>query len=184
MAFLDKIKQDTQIYFGSRKKLKAHRPGIVKDLTNPQNLALFFHINTKDELDQVRQLLRQVKGKYRSIDVFVFSPTYETLDVITNKSILLFNLNDFNLFGKMKAPLQERFDSERYELFISFAFDADPFTRNLISQINADFKIGPDQLDGQLLYDMTLKHFENKGGFVDFYDQLSHYLSVLNIKSS
>jgi len=184
LAFLDKIKQDTQIYFGSRKKIKVHRPGVIKDLNNPQSLALFFYISEKEELDHIRQLLHQIKGNHRKIDVFVFSPTYEMLDVITNKSILLFNLNDFNLFGSMKDPLQEKFDREHYELLISFAFDADLFTEKLISDINADFKIGPDQTNAKTLYDMTLKHFKNKAGFIDFYDQVSHYLSVLNIRSS
>ena len=183
MALKIKIKQEIQEYFGKRGKIKKHTPGIFDDLKNPNKLGLFFCIKTKEELGQVRSLLNHITPSYNKISAFIFNAAYEPIDVITNKSITLFNLNDFTLFGKKKNELQQYIDEERLELMISFVFEPEPFCKKLISEINADFKIGPEHDDMNELYDMTIACTQDGLEFIDFFDQTEHYISALNIKS-
>lgn len=184
MAVLDNFKRDIQIYFGSKQKVSLHRTGSFKDLANPKSIVLFFCINTIQELEQVRKLFRDIKNDFSKVDVLVFVPGYEVIDVITEEWILLFNLDNFSIFGRMKEELTQRFENEQHELLISFAFDQEPFVKRIISQINAKFKIGPDDGKMQELFDMTVKRDDETNDFANFFSQAWHYLSVLNLRSS
>ena len=177
------IKQNIQEFFAGRVSLAKHQPGIFHDLNRPESLGLFFCVKTVEELEEVRTLLNFIKKSHKKINAVVFYPGFETLDVITNKSISLFDLNDFSLFGKMKGELDTFITNNQFEMMISFATETGPFCKQLIAEIKADFKIGQATEDAHELYDLTLTSADNKTGFLDFYDQVSHYLSVLNIKA-
>ena len=183
MVITKHIRQDIQLYFGSRGAIKKHRTGYFKDLTNPDHLGLFFSIRTKEELYEIRKLLSVISKTSKKITANIFYNSHESIDVITNKSIFMFNLNDFNIFGKKKEELQQKFDENRFDLMISFTFDADSFCRKLISELNADFKIGPEQPGGSELYDLMILKPTEKMNFMDFYADVSHYLKVLNLNS-
>lgn len=181
MSFLDSVKQDIQQYFATRSGIEEHRTGSFHNLSKPQSLGLFFCIESKEELDQIRSLLRQVKSQHKKVTALIFCYGYETLDVITDKSILLFDLNDFNLFGKKKESLMQEYESQHFELLVNFVFNEDPFCLKLFSEINADFKIGPFFYGRESLYDMTILYKPDLFGISGFYQSIKHYLSVLNI---
>lgn len=183
MAISKHFRQDIQLYFGSRGAIRKHRTGYFRDLTNPDHLGLFFSIRTKEELDEIRKLLANISKTNKKITANVFYNSHESIDVITNKSIFMFNLNDFNIFGKKKEELQQKFDENRFDLMISFTFDTDSFCRKLISELNADFKIGPEQPGGSELYDLMILKPTEKMNFMDFYTHVGHYLKVLNLNS-
>jgi len=183
LALLTQIKQDIQRFFAERVSLAKHQPGIFHDLNNPASLGLFFCVKTIDELEEVRILLNLIKKSYKKVSALIFYPGYETLDVITHKSISLFDLNDFTLFGKINNELKAHIINQRFEMMISFATEPGPFCNQLISEIRAEFKIGLVNKDANELYDLTLTTSEKKPGFLEFYDQVKHYLSVLNIKA-
>jgi hypothetical protein len=183
LALNKQIKQDIQIYFGSRMKINEHRTGQIGDLTNPNHLGLFFCITSREELDEIRNLLGAIADSYRKITAYVFSHTSESIDLITNKSIFLFDFNDFNLFGKMKELLQERFENDRFDLLVSFIFKPDPFCRMLVSQIRADFKIGPDIQENDTLYDMLIGQPDEEVNYHDYFQQARHFASVLNLSA-
>ena len=102
----------------------------------------------------------------------VFTPAIEPIDVITNKSIFLYDLNDFNLYGKMKPELQKEIENKYFELMISFVFKQDAIAVNLISDIKANFKVGPDFEMHKKLYDLTFKPHTSKMNFIYFFDQV------------
>lgn len=160
-----------------------HHHGIFNDLNNPASIGLLFCVKSVEELEEVRTLLNLIKNSYKRISALVFYPGYETLDVITHKSISLFDLNNFSLFGKMKDDLKTHIESDRFEMMISFASEPCPFCRCLVSDFNADFKVGRTEIGMDDLYDLTLTSVDEKPNLLDFYDQVKHYLSVLNIKS-
>ena len=167
----------------NRGSIRAHKTGFFHDLNNPKRLGLFFCIRTRQELDQIRQLLTRLTREKKSGEAIVFYRGSGSLDVITHKAIFMFNLDDFSLFGKMKEPLQEKFSKERFDLLISFTFDPDLFCKRLVSEMNADFKIGPDHVDGELLYDMMIGQEKNKTGIIGFYEEVVRYLGMLNVKN-
>lgn len=160
-----------------------HHHGIFDDLNNPASLGLLFCVKSVEELEEVRTLLNLIKNSYKKVSALVFYPGYETLDVITHKSISLFDLNSFSIFGKMKDDLKVHIGNDRFEMMISFAFEPSPFCRSLVSDMNADFKIGPSGNGMDDFYDLTLTSTGKELNFLDFYDQVKHYLSVLNIKA-
>lgn len=182
LEFLNQVKQDIQEYFGGRGEIRDHVPGLFRDLNKPLNLGLFFCIQTKDELDQVRVLLGQIKESYQEITALVFSHGHENIDVVTHQSIYLFDFNDFTLFGKKKELLLEKYQKERFELLVSFAFDPDPFCKKLVADINAEFKVGPFNNEMTGIYDMTLAVKPDLFGYMSFFEQVKYYLSILNIK--
>ncbi len=171
------------MYFGKRGAIGDHKPGVVNDLSKPQNIVMFFCVESKTELDEVRKLVRSVRTKSEKVKAYVFSHEQERIDVITSKSIIYFDLNDFTLFGKKKDYLQEAFEKENFELMISFLNQPDPFCYKLASQVKAGFKVGPEHPGLTGIYDLTLDFDIGKKGYQEFYDYTRHYLSVLNIKT-
>lgn len=177
------LKQDIQLYFGSRGEIRKHRTGFFSDLNNPERLGLFFCVQSKHELDQVRFLLSKIGKERNNTQAIVFFQGSGSLDVVTHKSIFMFSLDDFNLFGKKKEPLQLKFEKERYDLLISFTFQPQPFCKKLVSEIHADFKIGPDHEDGEALYDMLISVSDQALGFSSYYDEVVRYLGMLNVRN-
>ena len=162
--------------------MKAQDLGRVENLSNVSSTVLFFSINSVDELDIVRTILRKKKKPRKQLMAFVFFPEYYNLDVVTNKQIVLFNLSDFTLFAKMKDRLETKLHEVSSELLISFVQLPDPFCAYLISRIKAGFKVGVYQSAPETFYDLTLKTDINKIGFEHFYEQVTNYLGVLNIR--
>jgi hypothetical protein len=183
VEYLEKLKKDIQIYFGSKGVISDHYPGLVGDLLNPPKLCLFFLVSVPEQLDEIRALLGNAKSPGKEITAFVFSYGYERLDVITHQSIFYFDLNDFTLLGKKKENLEEKFRKDKFDLLISFLFDYDIFCLKLISDISAEFKIGPVLPQKNNVFDLTIKHQNDLFSFESFYDQVIHYLGVLNINA-
>jgi hypothetical protein len=181
LSFLDSVKQDIQHFFATRRKLTVHRTGKFTDLIEPRALGLFFCIETVDELNQIRALVGQVNKQYKSVTALVFSQGYESLDLVTDKSIVLFDYNDFDLFGKKKESLLLEFEMREFELLISFLVKEDLFCLKLLSEIKADFKIGPYMEGWDAMYDMTMLYRPDLFGIAGFYQSVRHYLEVLNI---
>ena len=183
VANFEKIKQDIQEYFGGRGKISEHRPGIVGDLSKPKSIGLFFCIKTKEELSEIRKLLRMIRDRREKVTAYVFAHSRERVDVITDQSISYFDLNDFTLFGKKKEQIMDIFKKDRPELFISFISKPDQFCYKLASEIHADFKVGPNRENMTQIYNLVLDVDEKKLNFIKFYEQVRHYLSILNIKT-
>jgi hypothetical protein len=181
LTFLESLKRDIQHYFATRGALQEHLTGSFGNLADPRSLGLFFCIETKQELQQIRSLLTQVKQEYRRVSVWIFNYGFHPLDVITDQSIFLFDLNDFNLFGKKSERLQSIYNTQHFELLLSFVHQDDKLYLKLLSEIHADFKIGP-LIDGrESLYDMTIRYKPDLFGYSGFYENIRLYLSMLNI---
>ncbi len=180
---LEAIKKSVQLYFGGKQKLKPHRLGMVKDLSNVSSTALFFCINSVEELTDIRKLLKKVRKTDKHLMAFVFYPEYQTLDVVTEKSLFFFNLNDFTLFAKMKDKLRMKVEETTFELLISFVQMPDKLCLHLLSEIRADFKVGSYQLDVQGDYDLSLKTDIRDTGFLQYFHEVHQYLQVLNIEA-
>lgn len=180
---LEAIKKAVQLFFAGKQKLKPHHLGVVKNLSDVSSTALFFCINSVEELTDIRKLLKKVQKTDRHLMAFVFYPEYETLDVVTEKSLFFFNLNDFTLFAKMKDKLSKKVKETTYELLISFVQIPDTLSLHLLSEMRADFKVGSYQLDMQCDYDLSLKTNIRETGFLQYFHEVHQYLQVLNIEA-
>ncbi len=135
------------------------------------------------ELDMIRSLLRLIRRRKEKVTAYVFSHSRERIDVITDPSIIYFDMNDFTLLAKKKDQIKGIFERDRPELLISFLAKPDTFCYKLASEIHADFKVGPNNEDFTDIYDLVLDTDGNKFNFIKFYDHVKHYLTVLNIKT-
>lgn len=183
MAYIDQLKQQIQEYFGGRGKIAEHKTGIVNNLSKPKNIGLFFCISTRDELVSIRSLLRHIRLTRENVKAYVFSLSRDHVDVITDQSIIYFDLNDFSLFGKKLDQIRSIFEKDRSELFISFLSNPDQFTYKLAAEMHAEFKVGPNLEGFTDIYDLVLDIDEQKFNYIKFYEHVRHYLTVLNIKT-
>ena len=162
--------------------MKAQHLGRIENLSDVSSTVLFFSINSVDELDVIRTILRKKKKSRKQLMAFVFFFEYQNPDVITDESVFFFNLNDFTLLAKMKDRLKTKVLEVSCELLISFVQSPDPFCLHIISEINAGLKVGVYQSELARFYDLTIKTDINKIGFAQFYEQVVGYLGVLNIR--
>lgn len=183
MAYFEELKRNIQVYFGSRGSVEDHKPGIIADLSKPKSIGLFFCISTRQELDMIRALLRMIRQRKEKASAYVFSHTREHIDVITDHSIIYFDLSDFTMTAKKKEQIAKIFMKDRPELFISFLSIPDNFCYRLASEIHAEFKVGPNIENYTGIYDLVLDANQKNFNYMKFYENVRHYLSVLNIKT-
>lgn len=183
-VLLEKYKKAIQSFFVGKQKLKPRSLGLIKKLTDASSTILFFCIYSKEDLDDIRKLLKEAKMHSKPVMAYVFNLGYETLDVITDKSVFFFNLHDFTIFGKMKDDLRQKIENDTFELMVSFVQLPDPFCLHIISRINADLKVGIYHSAMPTVYDLTLKTDVQKIGVEQYNKQVVSYLDVLNIEGS
>jgi len=178
---LESLKKTIQLFFAGKHKIESQQLGRIKNLSDASSLGLIFCIKSKGELINIRNLLKKVRTSGKQVTAYVFFQGYQSLDVVTDKSIFFFNLNDFTLFAKMKDRLKEQIQESSFDLLISFGHLANPFCIHMIAIIKAGFKIGPNlgQMNNQ--FDLTLNVDIQKKAIADFYQQVLTYLQVLNI---
>jgi hypothetical protein len=181
---LEQIKKAIQLYFAGRQKIKPHASNVLSRPSEALRTVLFFCVRTSEEMDEIGKLLKEIKLPEKHLTALIFYPAYHTLDVVTDKAIFFFNLNDFTLFGKMKAPLSKKIRENSFNLFISFAQSPDPLSLLIASEINADFKVGRAQEDIPKLYDLTIEMDIQLHGYKAYYNQVISYLKVLNINKT
>jgi len=145
---------------------------------------MFFCIENKKELDQVRQLIQKSGNDFKKLDVYIFGNSHESFDVITNKSIFFFNLEDFTIFGKKKERLEDFFKNKKHDLLISFDTTGLPVCQKLTADINAGFKIGLNTPENTNIFNLSFDYDEKKFSYIKFYEQVLYYISVLNIKTT
>lgn len=183
MGLSEQIRRKIQEYFINRLQPEETLVSRFENLKLAKSLSMFFCINTKKELDQIRHLTSRAGKDYNELGVYIFSDSYESLDVITNKSIYFFNLDDFTLFGKKKERLEELIDNKEYDLLVSFDQSQLAVCQNFISDIKAGFKVGLNSSKAENIFNLSFEPDEKTFSYDKFYEQVRHYISVLNIKT-
>ena len=178
------IKRNIQAYFINRLQAEETHVTAFENLKMAKSLAMFFCINSKEELDQIRKLTSKALKDYRNLDVYIFGNSHESFDVITNKSIFFFNLEDFTILGKKKERVEEFFKSKGHDFLISFDKTGLPICQSLISDIKAGFKIGLSMPESKSLFNLSFEYIKKDFSYLKFYEQVLYYISVLNIKTS
>ncbi|MCB2207570.1 MAG: hypothetical protein KQH67_04680 [Bacteroidetes bacterium] len=183
MGLTQQIKKEIQDYFISRLQAEETLVSRFENLKFASSLSMFFCINSKKELDLIRQLTLKAGRDYKKLDVYIFGNSDESFDVITNKSIFFFNLEDFTIFGKKKERLAEFFESKRHDLLISFDTTGFPVCQKIISDIKAGFKIGLNNPETKNIFNLSFEYDKKDFAYLKFYEQVLYYISVLNIKT-
>jgi hypothetical protein len=174
------IKNKIKEYFISKLKPKDHIPGLVKNIHQPESLCLFFSVRSQEELGKIDKLLKNIPSTQKKLLAFVLNRAENLTDVITNKAIFCFELNDFNIFGKKNNMLQQKFTDNHCDLLISFADSKDLVSQTLVAEIDAAFKVGMKNPDNKVIFDLTID-YTIRNDYQEYFDQVMHYLSVLNI---
>ena len=160
--------------------MKAHIPGILKDIHQPERLCFFFAIQSQQEMDKIDRLLKTIPHPKKKLMAYVLNRAENLTDVITNKSIFCFELTEFNLFGKKNPLLQNKFSENKFDLLINFADTQDLVCQKLVSEIDSSFKIGTENPGNITIFDLVIG-YKNPTDYEGYYNQVMHYLSVLNI---
>lgn len=184
MGIAKTIKKEIQEYFINRLDGEETLVSRFDNLKQANSLAMFFCISTKKELDLIRKIASKAAKDYKKVYIFVFSNSFESYDVITNKSIFFFNLEDFTLFGKQKERLAEFIEKKRYDILISFDTTGLMVCKKLISDIRAGFKIGLNIPHSKNTFNLSFDYDEKSFSYMKFYEQVLYYISVLNIKTT
>jgi len=175
-----KISNKIKEFFIGYGKVRDHVPGLLKDINNPDSLCLFFSIQSQAELSKLDRFLRKTKFPSKKVIAFVLNRADTLSDVITNKAIFCFELSDFTFFGKKNDILERNYTGNHFDLLISFADTRDLVNRKLVSEINSSFKIGPENPDKNIVFDLIID-YDDSNDYDGYYNQVMHYLSVLNI---
>jgi hypothetical protein len=179
-AAILKIKNKIKELFIGYGQVKDHVPGLLKDINHPDKLCLFFSIKSQQDLYKIDNLLKSIELSSKNLMAFVLNRAEKLADVITNKSIFCFELNDFSLFGKKNEFIQKAYLENHFDLLISFADTRDLVNRKLVSEIDSAFKIGPENPDDNVVFDLIID-YDDTTDYAGYYKQVMHYLSVLNI---
>ncbi len=153
----------------------------VESYQQISRLCLFFEAKGQDDYQEILSFLSDVKSEVREVEAFAFC--HEKVDETVPGSDLLrlFGKKDFNLFKHKKAPLKNWLAAHEFDVLICFAGDDRDKNEKIIKDVKAQMKVGPNFSGPGKHFDVSIGKPGEKMDFEEFYKQVKHYISQLNI---
>ena len=146
-----------------------------------QRVGMFFCIEKQDELDSVYEFVNQIKDELGSVTALVFYLGKSKTDQHP-EDIFWIDKKAFNLFGHMKSKLKNKLQKQTFDLFISFVTCDAKKCADILKFTGARLKVGPRQMQGKQIVDISLAVPNGRMDYSEFYQQLTFYMKKLKIK--
>ncbi len=145
-------------------------------------LCLFFEAENMDDYPKILSFVSAVKGEVQKVDTLVFYCDKLPDTVSGTESLRLVGKKDFNLFKQKSASLREWLKEHDFDMLISFANENQDKSERIIKDVKAKIKVGPNFSESGQYFDISIGKPGEKVEFGEFYKQVKHYFSQLNIK--
>lgn len=144
-------------------------------------LCLFFEANGRDDYQKILSFLPTVKSEDRKVKAVAFCRGKWAESLPGDGEVQLFGKKDFNLFNQKKASLKEWLAIHEFDLLICFAEDYRDKKELIIKDINTKVTVGHNFSGPGKYFDISIGKPGEKMNFDEFYNQVKHYISQLNI---
>lgn len=144
-------------------------------------LCLFFEAENKDDYEKIMSFVSTVRNEVQQVEAVVFYWGKLPEPVPGNGSQFLVGKKDFNLFKQKKAALKEWIGAHAFDMLISFAKENRGKSEDIIRNIKARIKVGPNLTVKDPYFHLTIGKPGEKMEFEEFYGQVQYYYSELNI---
>ena len=145
-------------------------------------LCLFFEAKNIDNYQKILSFVSVVKGEIKKVDTLVFYRGKLPESVSDTESLHLVGKKDFNLFKQKSASLREWLKTHDFDMLISFAHENQKKNEGIIKDVKARIKVGPNFSEPGQYFDISIGKPGEEEEFGEFYKQVKHYFSQLNIK--
>ena len=144
-------------------------------------LCLFFEAKDQGDYQKILSFLSNVKSEVREVEAFAFC--HEKVDETVPGSDLLqvFGKKDFNLFKRKKAYLKDWLETHEFDVLVCFSDDIRDKNERIIKDVKAKMKVGPNFSGPGQHFDISIGKPGERMDFEEFYKQVKHYISQLNI---
>lgn len=144
-------------------------------------MCLFFEAENMDDYQKILSFISVVKGEIKKVDALAFYRGKLPESVSGSESLRLIGKKDFNLFKQKSASLMEWLKVHDFDMLISFAGDSQDKSERIIKDVKARIKVGPNFTGPGQYFDIAIGKPGEKMEFGEFYKQVKHYFSQLNI---
>ena len=144
-------------------------------------LCLFFEAKGQDDYQKILSFLSVIKSDVREVESFAFCREKVDETVPGSNLLHVFGKKDFNLFKHKKASLKNWLAAHEFDVLISFAGDNRDKNERIIKDVKAKMKVGPNFSGPGKHFDVSIGKPGEKMDFEEFYKQVRHYISELNI---
>lgn len=145
-------------------------------------LCLFFEAENIDDYQKILSFVSVVKGEIRKVDTLAFYRGKLPESLSDTESIRFVGKKDFNLFKQKSASLREWLKAHDFDMLISFAQENMGNSERIIKDVKAKIKVGPNFSKSEQYFDISIGKQGGKVEFEEFYKQVKHYFSQLNIE--
>lgn len=144
-------------------------------------LCLFFEAKGQDDYQEILSFLSHIKSEVREVKSFAFCREKVDETVPGSDLLRVFGKKDFNLFKHKKASLRNWLVTHEFDVLISFAEEKRDKNERIIKDVRAKMKVGPNFSGPGKHFDISIGKQGVKMNFEEFYKQVKHYISQLNI---
>lgn len=144
-------------------------------------LCLFFEAKGQDDYQEILSFLSHIKSEVREVKSFAFCREKVDETVPGSNLLRVFGKKDFNLFKQKKASLKDWLAAHEFDVLICFADDSRDKNERIIKDVKAKMKVGPNFSGPGKHFNISIGKPGEKMDFEEFYKQVKHYISQLNI---
>jgi len=153
----------------------------VESFPQFSRVCLFFETKSQEDYQKILSFVPVVKSDFYEVEVLVFYDGKIPEELPENDLLYLFGKKDFNLLKHKKASLRNWLAAHKFDVLISFVGDNRDKNERIIKDVRAKMKVGPHFSEPGKHFDISIGKPGVKMNFEEFYMQVKHYISQLNI---
>ncbi len=180
MNYIKKLR----IYIGAfllKQKIKnKKRTPVICNLKQAKDIGIVFNSANKNDIKTIKKFESFCKQSNIKLDILGYCNEKKSEDTLIGDSNHHYiNVKDFNWFFQPKNSLIEHFSQTPYDILINL-YQEEEFPIEYILKCSiAKFKVGCSHLNNAM-HDMMIDVTKKQGDSDYLYEQIMHYLDILN----
>jgi hypothetical protein len=157
------------------------------NLNEVKSVLLLYNFNSKTDEDLINDFLQELSGKFGFRKIFAFGfqakkdkKAPEPGSTVNHK---VFNIVDVNWRYELNEGKLEALKKVNYEVVFDFNFDENIVLKRVLIELNPRLLVGISTVKHSNLFDFSVLP-KDKNSLRRTFDQLVHYLSLINKKTN
>lgn len=140
------------------------------------NFGLVFTMGDKIKHEDIKFLVKSLEKDGKNVNALAFLPKKaENHEFMFN----FFTIKDLGFWGDLESDAINNFLAKKYDYLLFLDLEIHPLNESILTRVKSQFRVGPYIEGKENLFDLML-HSESKTGFKAYYEQVLHYIKLLN----
>jgi hypothetical protein len=178
--FISKIKEFTGNYFLNRELKRFSRNKKLINYRDIKNIGILYTLDSESTYNKVSVFVEKMRKDNKKLKALGFIKNKKISNKFLPKlSFDFFSENDLNWYKKLDNKYVKDFINKEFDLLINIDFDNIFPLKYITAKSKASLKTGLFNNQNSKYFDLMIK-MDNDKDLDEFFNQVIHYLSVIN----